>query len=85
MKNRNKTFGRTQIHRRRNLNGTMADSRFVRKYLTCSPGEAVNACRIVRNVDNIRAPFTNVNLDGPGDAIPDVVFRYCTRVEMSVE
>lgn len=47
-----------------NLNGTMADSRFVHKYLTCSPGEAVNACRIACNVDNIRAPFTNVNLDG---------------------
>lgn len=61
------------------------ESRSVHKYLTCSP-DAVNACRIARSVDNIRAPFTNVNLDGrPGDAIPDAASRYCARVETSVE
>lgn len=37
-----------------------AKNRRQRDYLTSLPG-AINANRIARNVDNVRAPFTNVN------------------------
>lgn len=66
----------------RDLNGNVGEEMSVRKYLTCSPGDAANACRIARNVDNIRAPFINVNLDGTGRCYSgrDITILYSSGV-----
>lgn len=70
----------------RNLNGNVGAKIRTYKYLTCSPGDASNACRIVRNVDNIRAPFINVNLDGTErcysgcERHPDIILEWSSRV-----
>lgn len=57
----------------------------VRKYLTCSPGDVANACRIARNVDNIRAPFIKRKPRWYREMLfrtrhPDIVLEWSSRV-----